>query len=519
MNRRDFTRALGLGGLAMATKLPAAVGDAPRPNIVFILADDMGWSDVGCYGGEIATPNLDRLGYNGVRFTQAHNTSKCFPSRACLLSGLYAQQCGFRSIGSFTNAVTLGEVLRGAGYRTCAVGKHHGRENLFDRGFDHYWGLRDGACNYFNPGFQREGEGKPAQKRYGKRVWCDDAETLQPFTPTEKDFYTTDYFGKYATKFLDEHGRDHASKPFFLYLAFNAPHDPLHAWPQDIDKYRSTYTCGFEPIRAARYKRQQQMGLIDKRWPLSPPTYKPWEAKTDDQKAEDALKMAVYGAMVDRMDQAIGGVLAKVREMGQEENTLVLFASDNGCSSEVVRLKDGTGPVGSMTRWTSLGGEWANVSNTPYRFYKNFSFEGGTCTPLIAHWPRGIRNPGRVSHHVCHFIDIMPTVAELAGATYPAEHAGQPVWPMEGRSLYPVLRDEGDFERGPVYFQWRNGKAVRDKRWKLVVEGKKSTWELYDMSVDMTETTDVAKAHPDVVDRLSTLYDAWWVKCAGKPAG
>lgn len=482
-----------------------------KPNIVFILADDMGWSDLGCYGGEISTPNLDRLGENGIRFTQVYNTSKCFPSRACLLTGLYAQQVG-GGMKPFKNSVTLGEVLRNAGYRTYASGKHHNKENLFNRGFDRYYGLRDGCCNYFNPGKAREDEGVPAQKRPGRRVWCIDKKTLQPYTPKEKDFYTTDYFGKYAVKYLDEYQKLHSDKPFFLYLPFTAPHDPLQAWQEDIEKYRHKYTVGYERIRTARYEHLREIGLIDGRWPLSKPTFESWNSLSKEQQKEEALKMAVYAAMIDRMDQNIGKVLNKIYKMGEDENTLILFASDNGCSAEVVNLKDDYGPIGSMTRWTSLGRNWANVSNTPYRYYKNYSFEGGICTPLIAYWPEGINNPGRVSHHVCHFIDFMATFIELADADYPRQHRGERVVPCEGKSLKPIFDGKDQFERGPLFFQWRKGQAVRTEKWKIVVEGQ-DDWELYDMEKDKTETNNIAEQHSEVVKHLNTKYRNWWKRC------
>ena len=241
-------------------KKPAKI---PRPNIILILVDDMGFSDLGCYGSEINTPNIDKLAFEGMRFTQFHNTSKCFPSRASLLTGLYAHQVGMdRKHGALKNCVTLGEVLRSAGYRTLASGKHHGTENLFDRGFDRYYGLRDGASNHFNPGEQREGENKPAQKLRGSgyRKWCIDDSTISPYTPP-KDFYTTDYFTKYALKYLEEYKND--KKPFFIYLAYTAPHDPLMAWPEDIDKYEGYYNDGYEKIRLARYKKQIKMELLN----------------------------------------------------------------------------------------------------------------------------------------------------------------------------------------------------------------------------------------------------------------
>lgn len=509
--RRDFLRTIGLGTLSLGVRtLLAARGSTrtKKPNIVLILADDMGWSDPGCYGGEISTPNLDRLARNGIRFTQFHNTAKCFPSRACLLTGLYAQQCGMdKGPGSFRNSVTLGDVLRSAGYRTLAVGKHHSTDNLYDQGFDHYWGMRDGAGNYFNPGRPRAGEGIPAQKRPGKRTWCFDDKVLTPFTPKEKDFYSTDYFTKWAIDFLDQYKDE--DKPFFLYLAHQAPHDPLQAWPQDILKYRGKYMAGYEAAAKARYQRQVRMGLIDESFPRSRPTHKRWDSLPDQKKKDEDLRMAVYAAMIDRMDQGIGKVLDKVKAMGKEDNTLVLFASDNGCSAEVVRK--GTGEIGTITRWASLGRDWANVSNTPFRFFKNYSHEGGICTPLIAHWPKVIRNGGRVSNHVGHFIDIMATLLDITGASYPAGHRGRTVLPCEGESFSSVFEGRERPRKKPLFWQWSKGKAVLRGKWKLVSWGRQ--WELFDMEKDKTETTDLAGKHPEVVGELKSLHAQWLSKC------
>ncbi len=519
MERRQFLKncalSIGIFSLSACTNNKslsiARQTQETRPNIILILADDMGWSDLGCYGSEIATPNLDSLAKGGIRFTQMHNTAKCMPSRACLLTGLYAQQCGMdRKPVHFTkNCVTLGDVLRGAGYRTLASGKHHSLDSLYDQGFDRYYGLRDGACNYFNPGKPRLGEGIPAQKRPGKRAWCIDDKTFVGYTPKEKDFYTTDYFAKHAIGYLDEYKNE--EKPFFLYLAFNAPHDPLQAWPKDIKKYEDRYKDGWAVLRRQRYRRQVELGLIDKSMPLSEPTYNDWDALSDEQKKIESRKMAVYAAMVDCMDRNIGKLLAKLKELGKEKNTLILFASDNGCSAEVVRLKNQTGKIGEMTRWTSLGGDWANASNVPYRYFKNRSHQGGICTPLIAWGPGVIKRPGTITDHTGHFIDIMPTLMEVSGASYPKTHKGQTITPYEGESLVPVLRGKAARRRGAIFWQWSRGKAVLKGKWKLVAWREK--WELYDMEKDKTETTDLSAKHPEVVNELKALHEKWLVHC------
>ncbi|NDV61728.1 arylsulfatase [Puniceicoccales bacterium CK1056] len=483
------------------------------PNILIILADDMGWSDLGCYGGEIQTPNLDRLADNGIRFRQFRNTAKCMTTRASLLTGLYPQQTDMMLPKKIRNAVTLGEVLKARGYRTLWVGKHHGTENPVDRGFDRYFGLRDGACNHFNPGLQRDGEAVPARKR-DDRVWCIDDKELVPYTPPNKDFYTTDAFTDTALDYLDTY-RDER-KPFFLYVAYTAPHDPLMAWPEDIKTYDGVYDEGFEVIRNARYKKQLDLGLIDGRYPLTEPTYSQWQNLSLDERKTEALRMQVYAAMVDRMDQNIGRILAKLDSLNELENTLILFASDNGASAEVVHAGDnipGNGEMGSMSRWTSQEHNWANVSNTPFRFFKNYSHEGGINTPLIAHWPAGISNPGRFDDFAGHFIDIMPTLLEISGAIYPAEFNGEKVLPYEGTSIVPVFKESAVDRATPIFWQWDAGKAVINGRWKLVCwnndPGLPEKWELYDLEYDRTESRDLAEEHPGVVKQLGSLYQHW----------
>lgn len=518
VSRRDAVKTIGLGAAALASA-PTSFAQSKnkkRPNIIFILVDDMGWSDIGCYGGDVNTPNLDRLAQGGVRFTQMHNTAKCFPSRACLLTGLYAQQCNMsRKHDHFQNCTTIAAALKQAGYRTLMTGKHHGLDNPFDFGFDRYFGLRDGACNHFNPGYQRPGEPDPARKHDG-RFWCIDGKTIEGYTPPERDFYTTDYFTKYALQYLDEYKNE--DKPYFLYLAYTAPHDPLMAWPDDIAKYRGKFKRGYAAVRAQRDKRQRAMGLIDERFPQSAPEHVDWGSLTPEQQDEEDLKMAVYSAMIDRVDQKVGEVLAKVRELGEEDNTLIVFASDNGCSAEVVtkgKNSPWTAKIGTMARWTSLGRNWSNVSNTPFRFHKNYSHEGGVCTPMIAYWPERLKNPGRISDACGHFIDVMPTLLEAAGAEYPAAGLhGEAVPPLEGESFLGVIDDEDWTRSQPIFWQWSKGKAVRAGKWKLV--SWDGAWELFDMDADKTETQNLAAKRPDVVNLLTDLYDEWWKRVKPK---
>ncbi|MCG6186023.1 sulfatase-like hydrolase/transferase [Maribellus maritimus] len=486
--------------------------EQPKPNIILISADDLGWSDIGCYGSEVQTPNLDKLGEGGIRFTRFHNTSKCFPSRACLLTGVYAQQNGYSNTHTnpITNAVTLGEVLRTAGYRTLWSGKHHGLENPFTRGFDRYYGLKDGACNYFNPGDQRPGEGAPARKgkpgNKTQRWWCIDSVMYHPYTPEAKDFYTTDYFTNYALGWLDEYKNE--NKPFFLYLAFNAPHDPLMAWPEDIAKSKGKYDAGYEKIRNQRYQKQLQIGLIDDSYSLSAPTYDNWEDLADSIQNDEIRKMEVYAAMIDRMDQNIGRLLAKLKETEKDENTLILFVSDNGASAEMVHIEDDYGEIGTMTRWSSLGENWANVGNTPFRFYKNFSYEGGINTPLIAWWPGKI-TPKTFSEFPGHFIDIMATVVDITGATYPTEFNNQKITPMQGVSLLPVLNGEKTSREKPIFWEWRRGRAVYSDSWKIVKEGLEEPWDLYNIEQDPTETKNLANSNPEKVKEMEQLFEEW----------
>lgn len=482
------------------------------PNIILICADDLGWSDIGCYGSEVLTPNLDKLGEGGMRFTNFYNTSKCFPSRASLLTGVYAQQCGYDKTHTnrITNAVTLGEVLRTAGYRTMWSGKHHGPENPVFRGFDRYYGLRDGACNYFNPGEQRNGEGAPARK--GKpgnktiRAWCIDSVTYMPYTPEEKDFYTTDYYTNYALQWIEEYKDE--ENPFFLYLAYTAPHDPLMAWPEDIERYKGRYNEGYAAIREARYKKQRSMGLTGEKYKLSESVYQSWEDLSEEERADEIKRMEVYAAMIDRLDQNIGRVIKKLEETGRIDNTLILFVSDNGASAEVVSIEDDYGEIGTLTRWESLGGDWANVGNTPFRYYKNYSYEGGINSPLIAWWPGKIE-AGSISGFRGHFIDFMPTFVELTGARYPQEFNGQPVVPMQGQSLLPVFQGQQADREKPLFWEWSQGQAVYHNSWKLVRHGLNKSWELYNLNDDPVETMNMAVQQPDKKAELEKLFMEW----------
>lgn len=485
----------------------ADTSPAQPPNIVLILADDLGYSDIGCFGGEIATPNIDSLAQQGIRFTQAYNTSKCFPSRAALLTGVYAQQCGFGDTfrNPIRNAMTLGEALQQVGYRTYWSGKHHGMENPETRGFDKFYGLRDGASNHFNPGNRRLGEPEPAKKAdRPPRVWRKDGETYAPYTPEDRDFYTTDAFTDYALDWLGNH--DTAKAPFFLYLAYTAPHDPLMAWPEDIAKYEGAYDRGYEAVREARFEKQRQLGIFGDQYALPKASHRDWETLSDFEKSEEIRRMEVYAAMIDRMDQNIGRVLSRLEDMGVRENTLILFASDNGASAEVVEINP-AGTIGSIDRWTSLGRDWANVSNTPLRFFKNDSYEGGIRTPLVAHWPKGIGTAMRMTDTPVHFIDFMATFVDLADAPYPDTFKGDALTPLQGRSLVPVFRGASQLSQRPLYWEWSEGKAIRLGDWKLVSDGE--SWELYNLGDDPVEAYNLAEQEQEISAALSTLHDLW----------
>ncbi len=504
--RAVLPAALALLCLLMA--VPSARA-AAKPNIIVFLADDMGYSDIGCYGGEIATPNLDKLAAAGMRFTQCYSNAKCSPSRATILTGLYRERMGMEDmVRIHDNCLTIGEVLRPAGYHTITSGKWHNMMNPVKRGFDRYFGLNDGCCNFWNPGKKRPGEPAPVEKR-GLRKWNIEGKE-GPYTPDDPKFYTTDAFSSYAAKCIDEHSARRDGRPFFLYLAYTAPHYPLHAWPDDIARYRGKYMVGYEAIRQARWKRMIGMGLVEKEWGISPTAGNWGRAKQD----EEDLKMAVYAAMIDRMDRGIGKVLDAVRRTGQEENTLVMFFSDNGgCAERIHKGPAGPGPVNG---YHTVGRNWANVSNTPYRKYKTDDWEGGIGGPFVASWPRVIAKPGSITHEITHFIDIMPTVCDAAGARHPAETDPRYLRP-DGRSIVPVLR--GDAREGHEHVFWRYGKdrAARAGRWKMVGSGKKL--ELHDMEADRCELKDLAKQRPEKLKELEQLWQAWSNDCARSRKG
>lgn len=487
-----------------------------KPNIMLILADDLGFSDLGCYGSEIATPNLDRLAAGGLRFTQFYNCARCCPTRAALLTGLYPHQAGVgHMLGDWTqfgaayssglneSCATIADLLHEASYRTYHVGKWHvgtpreiGVKNWpLQRGYDRFYGTGGGG-NYFRP-----------------EILVRDNDRIQP---AGDEFYLTDALTDNAAQFIDDHHRDHAAQPFFLHLCYTAPHFPLHARPADIAKYHGKYRDGWDALRARRNARQRQLGIVDPQWKLSPrdPVAKAWADTPDTERDEWDQRMAVHAAMIDCMDRGIGRVLEAVRRTGAEDNTLVLFLSDNGASAEFLdswpnpaRGHKPGAVTGTRESHRCLEVGWANAANTPFREHKMWVHEGGISTPLIARWPAGIKARGRLAQQVGHVIDLMPTCLELAGATYPQEFHSRKLTRLEGKSLVPALRGKPPGERS-LAWEHEGNRAIRVADWKLVASFR-GQWELYDLKHDRTELNNVALQQPEKVKELAARWQQW----------
>jgi arylsulfatase len=520
MNRRQFmsTSFAAVSAAALCPSQNAFGAAAPeggaKPNIVVIMADDLGFSDIGCYGSEIQTPNLDRLAGEGIRFTQAYNVARCCPSRAALLTGLYPHQAGMgdmtgggakeRPEGPYQgylnhNCVTMAELLHGAGYSTYMSGKWHVGEKAEHwprkRGFDRYFGLISGASSYF----------EILQQESPRRVMVRDDD---PYTPEGDHFYMTDAFTDNAVQFLTEHD---ASKPFLLYLAYTAPHWPLHALEEDIAKYRGKYGMGWDKLREERYARMVKEGIIDPKWTLSPRDSEvpAWDGVED--KEDWDLRMAVYAAMIDRMDQGVGRVLDTLKQQGMEDNTLVLFLADNGgCHEDCNKPKlhkPGAQP-GTRESYTAYKRPWANASNTPFRMFKHWCHEGGIATPLIARWPSRIKEHGALTNQVAHITDIMATCADISGAHYPESSAGEKIAPLVGKSLAPVFDGKTREPRSPLFWEHEGNRAMRENQWKLVATAA-GDWELYDLEADRTELTNLAQAQPDRAKAMLGAWNGW----------
>ncbi len=485
-----------------------------RPNIILILADDMGYSDIGSYGGEISTPHLDRLAFNGIRFTQFYNTAKCFPTRASLMTGLYSHQVGMGTQpGNFDkNCVTIAQVLQSAGYRTLMSGKWHGTDLPVNMGFDRYYGLVDGAVNYWNPGEKRPEEPMPGRKLLMyPRTWAIDSLVYKPYTPEDPNFYITDAFTDYALDYLETYKSE--NKPYFLYLAYTAPHYPLHAWPEDINQYRGRYMGGYDSLRQVRFQNILNLKLFPEDISLSPKHPETPEWMDVNNKREEDLKMAVYAAMIDRMDQNIGRLLQKVAELGEWDNTIIMFLSDNGACAEIAEFTPGI-PPGSVESYRSLNLPWANVTNTPFRKFKNHDFEGGICTPFIVHYPDMIKSQ-IITDQPGHMIDIMATCLELSLTMYPDSFNGYRVLELEGKSLVPILKGNQREEHDIICWQWANSCGIRKGKWKCVGYIN-SNWELYDLDQDRTELNDQATQFPGIVADLDSLYHNWAKKTGAK---
>jgi arylsulfatase len=491
-----------IAGLFMLCATLPLMAVESRPNIIVIMVDDMGYSDIGCYGGEVNTPNIDMLAKEGLRFTQFYNTAKCHTTRAELLTGNYAYQIGDNDL---TYGATFGEVLRSVGYRTLIAGKWHQNPLPVTRGFDRYYGLADGCCNFFNPGLKaRDGEGAPGRKSPDKiRRWVIEDQVIMGYTNPDPKFYTTDAFTTYAIDRLEEYkGED---KPFLLYLPYTAPHYPLHAWPEDIAKYRGKFKVGWDVIRAQRFERMKQMGIIGENHKLTPRESKAWNELTAGQQDEEDLKMAVYCAMIDRVDQNLGRLFAKVKELGEWENTLIMFLTDNGACSEQPNTTPNI-PPGPVESYRTISVGWANASNTPYRKFKSTDYEGGTRTPCIAHWPAVIR-PGTITGQVGHIIDISATFIDITGAVYPAEINGNKTKPPVGLSLLPIFQGQQRQPHRELYWRFNKANAVRQGDLKAIRAGK--SWELYDLNADPTEMNNLAGKYPEKTKELANMWEQW----------
>ncbi len=488
------------------------------PNVVVILVDDMGYSDLGCYGSEIPTPNLDGLAAGGVRFTSFYNTGRCCPTRAALLTGLYPHQAGVghmvedKGVPGYRgrlndSAATIAEVLKGAGYFTAMTGKWHVGQHAgvapWNRGFDR-------SLNAAAGGFYFAEHPRAEVFLNGKALRKDD-----PLLPAQ--WYSTDLWTDYGLRFIDEALA--AEKPFYLHLCHNAPHFSLQAPAEDIARFRGKYRAGFDAIRSERFRRQKELGIVGPGCELAPrpDQVKAWEVCSEEEKDRFDHLMAVYAAVVYRMDRAVGDLVAGLKKRGVLDDTLILFMSDNGGNAEAGPEGRTVGdPSQGRSDWFS-GMSWAYVQNTPYRLFKHYNHEGGIGTPLIAHWPRGIAARNELRAQPGHLVDIMATCVEVSGAAYPKTIRGEAVPPMEGKSLVGAFANL-PIDREALYWEHEGNAAVRAGDLKLVRNGRNGKWELYDLGRDRSELRDLAADRPSDVSRLSALWEAWAVRTHVLPA-
>jgi arylsulfatase A-like enzyme len=502
------------GIISVGTRVAEA---ASRPNVLVILADDLGFSDLGCYGSEIQTPNLDGLAAEGLKFTQFYNTARCWPTRAALLTGYYAQQVRRDTLPDVPRgnrpawARLLPEMLSPLGYRSYHSGKWHLDGKPVQCGFDRSYRMADHG-RYFNP----------------QRHFLDD----QPLPPIQPDsgYYTTTAIADHAIGVLREHAEKYPNQPFLEYLAFTAPHFPLHALPEDIARYQGIYQVGWDTIRKQRWQRIQALGLVDGSLsevePEVGPPYDfpealttlgpeetnrplPWNQLTPGQQSFQAMKMTLHAAMIDRMDREIGRVLQQLRTMGAMDNTLIFFLSDNGASAEIMVRDDGhdrQASPGSAATYLCLGPGWSSTCNTPFRRHKTWTHEGGIHTPLIVHWPRGISARGQLRRNLGHVIDLVPTILAATGGQRLETWQGQPLPPPPGKSLLPIITGNKKVARESVWWSHEGNRALRVGDWKLVAAGSEGSWELYNLNHDPTESNNLADQHPEKVHQLQQAW-------------
>jgi arylsulfatase A-like enzyme len=528
-----FRLPLVLFALCLASSITIEGATPKRPNVILIMADDLGFSDLGCYGGEIETPNLDRLATEGMRFSQFYNCAVCRTTRASLLTGLHPRRVKGRMLND--NMTTLAEVARSAGYRTALVGKWHfpvtkpqDKNRLpTRRGFEYFYGLAAGCCNFFNPA-------QPFPDFYRGQGPEPFLQQETPITEFPEDYYTTDAFTDHAVGHIETFAAAEDKTPFFLHLTYTAPHYPLHAKPKDIAKYEGRYREGYFGMRKERMARLVKMGLIDPRTTLSEPdpqtselrydyAITPWEEVANLPR--ENRRMEVYAAMVDSMDQGIGRVLDALDRSGVADNTVVMFLSDNGgCAShsgyfheEVRKAHEAYNHElpGSGDTYDYVAQGWGWAQNAPFRRYKVWTHEGGISTPLIARWPGTIK-PGTVTHQVGHVVDFMPTLLALTGATYPETRRDVKVLPTDGLSLLPVFKGKTRAEHKSLYWFLYGNRAIRQGQWKLVWPSNVKKWELYDMEKDRAETKNLAATDRPRVSRMAAEWMRW-AKATGTP--